>query len=88
MRFDGLYASGLRWYWNANFVNHLSGEATALHVQHASQLPTMHSTMHLNTVNGAVHRTGEEDTAFSYRNAKWAEVIVGVGSGSGKQRNV
>ena len=38
----------------------------------------MFSTMHLYPINGAVHRTGEQDTAFSYRGTKWAEVIVGV----------
>jgi hypothetical protein len=28
-------------------------------------------------INGAVHRVGKNDTAFSYRDANWAEVIVG-----------
>jgi hypothetical protein len=34
--------------------------------------------MHLYPVNGAAHRIGEAETAFAYRDAKWAEVIVGV----------
>jgi len=34
--------------------------------------------MHLYPVNGAVHRVGADQTAFSYRDAKYAEVIVGV----------
>lgn len=76
--FDNLYPPGLQWYWKADFVDYLSDEAIALHVKHGSQLPTMHSTMHLYPVNGAVHRTAPGDTAFSYRKTKWAEVIIGV----------
>ena len=76
--FDGLYAPGLQWYWKADFVDHLSDEAIPLHVKHGSQLPTMHSTMHLYPINGAVHRVRASETAFSYRKTKWAEVIVGV----------
>jgi FAD/FMN-containing dehydrogenase len=38
----------------------------------------MHSTMHLYAIDGAAHRVDRTDTAFSYRDANWAEVIVGV----------
>lgn len=76
--FDALYPAGLQWYWKADFFNELSDEAIALHVKHGSQLPTMHSTMHLYPVGGAVHRTGRNDTAFSFREAQFAEVVVGV----------
>jgi FAD/FMN-containing dehydrogenase len=76
--FDALYPPGLQWYWRADFVNELSDEAIALHVKHGSEIPTMHSTMHLYPVNGAVHRVGKSDTAWSYRDSNWAEVIVGV----------
>jgi hypothetical protein len=34
--------------------------------------------MHLYPVNGAASRVGKGDTAWNYRDAKWAEVIVGV----------
>ncbi len=76
--FDPLYPPGLQWYWKADFVNKLSDEAVRLHVEHGSRIPTMHSTMHLYPVNGAAHRVGKNDTAWSYREAIWAEVIVGV----------
>jgi FAD/FMN-containing dehydrogenase len=76
--FDGLYPPGLQWYWKADFVDHLSDEAIAEHVKHGSNLPTMFSTMHLYPINAAVHRVKEGDTAFSYRNTMFAEVIVGV----------
>jgi FAD/FMN-containing dehydrogenase len=76
--FDALYAPGLQWYWKADFVNELSDEAIERYIQHGSRLPTMQSTMHLYPVNGAAHRIGRNDTAWSYREATWAEVIVGV----------
>jgi hypothetical protein len=76
--FDNLYPPDLQWYWKADFVNELSDEAIALHVEHGSRLPTMHSAMNLYPINGAAHRVGRKETAFSYREATWAEVIVGV----------
>jgi len=76
--FDGLYAPGLQWYWKADFVDTLSDQAIAEHCKHGAAMPTMHSTMHLYPINGAVHRSKSSDMAFSYRKTKWAEVIVGV----------
>jgi FAD/FMN-containing dehydrogenase len=76
--FDPLYPPGLQQYWKADFVNELSDEAIRLHVKHGSQVPTMLSTMHFWPVNGAAHRVGKHHTAWSYRDASWAEVIIGV----------
>jgi FAD/FMN-containing dehydrogenase len=76
--FDALYPTGLQWYWRADFVKELSDEAIARHLEHASKLPSVHSTMHLYSIDGAAQRVGATDTAFSYRDANWAEVIVGV----------
>jgi FAD/FMN-containing dehydrogenase len=76
--FDGLYVPGLQWYWKADFVDHLTDAAIGEHIKHGANLPSMFSTMHLYPINGAVHRKNAEDTAFSYRNTKFAEVIVGV----------
>jgi len=76
--FDALYPPGHQWYWRADFVNELSDTAIARHLAHGTVPPTMQSTMHLYPINGAVHRVGSRDTAFSYREATWAEVIVGV----------
>jgi FAD/FMN-containing dehydrogenase len=76
--FDGLYVSGLQWYWRADNFTELSEEAITRHVEHGSKLPTLHSTMHLYPVNGAAQRVGKSDTAYSFREALFAEVIVGV----------
>ncbi len=76
--FDGLYPPGLQWYWKADFVKELGDEAIRRHVEHGAQLPTMHSTMHLYPINGAAHRVTSQDTPWSYRDAVWSQVIVGV----------
>ena len=76
--FDALYPPGLQWYWKADFVKELSDEAVAEHLKYGSQVPSVQSGMHLYPINGAAHRVGKSDTAFSYRDATWASVIVGV----------
>jgi FAD/FMN-containing dehydrogenase len=76
--FDGLYPPGLQWYWNADFFTELNDEAIELHVKYGAALPTVHSTMHLYPINGAAHRLGKNHTAWSYREANFAQVIVGV----------
>jgi hypothetical protein len=47
-------------------------------MKHARELPNMFSTMHLYPINGAGSRPGKGDTAWSYRDSTWAQVIVGV----------
>ena len=76
--FDALYPPGDQWYWRADFVNELSDGAIAEHVRFAAKLPTPKSTMHLYPIDGAAHRVKSADTPFAYRDAQWAEVIVGV----------
>jgi len=83
--FDGVYPAGLQWYWKADFFRELTDEAIEKHVEHGSQLPTWQSTMHLYPVNGKANRVGESDTAFSYRDVVWSEVIVGVDADPAKR---
>jgi FAD/FMN-containing dehydrogenase len=76
--FDALFPPGLQWYWKADFFKDLDDKAIELHYEHAAQLPTIQSTMHIYPINGAAHRVGSHGTAFSFRDANFAEVIVGV----------
>jgi hypothetical protein len=62
----------------ADFFKELSDAASEKHLEHEALLPTWQSTMHLYPVNGKVNRVGESDTAVSYCDAVWSEVIVGV----------
>jgi hypothetical protein len=86
--FDGLYTPGLQWYWKADFVKELGDDAIALHIHHGSELPTLHSTMHLYPINGAVHRTTKDETPWSFRDAVWSEVIVGVDPDPANQNRI
>src|SRR5207245_238905 len=76
--FDALYPPGMQWYWRADFMKELSDGAIKEHARFGAALPTMHSTMHLYPINGAASRIGKNDTAWSYRDANWAQVMVGV----------
>ena len=76
--FDALYPPGLQQYWRGDFVTELSDEAIAMHLRYGPEVPTMHSTMHLYPIDGAPHRVGRHETAFSYRDATWSAVFFGV----------
>ena len=43
-----------------------------------AKLPTWKSTMHLYPIDGAAGRVASDATAWGYRDARWAQVIVGV----------
>jgi hypothetical protein len=86
--FDPIYPPGLQWYWKADFVNELSDEAIDLHIKHGNQLPTMQSSMHLYPINGAVSRVPGNATPWNYRNATWAEVIIGVDPDPGNRDKI
>lgn len=76
--FDALYPPGLQWYWKADFFQQLDDRAIDLHCKHGALLPTPLSTAHLYPINGAAQRVGKGDTAFSFREANFAGVMVGV----------
>ncbi len=76
--FDALYPPGLQNYWRADFFTELTEEAIAAHVKQAARIPTALSAIHIFAVNGAAHRVGRNETAFSYRDANWSQVIDGV----------
>ena len=76
--FDGLYPKGYQWYWRADWIKEVSDEAIEEHLKFGATLPSMWSTMHLYPISGAPHRVSNSDTAFSYRDANWGMVIVGV----------
>jgi len=76
--FDGLFPSGLQWYWRADFFNELGPEVRAQHLKFGSKIPTPLSQMHLYPISGAASSVGKDETPWAYRDAKYAGVIVGV----------
>jgi FAD/FMN-containing dehydrogenase len=76
--FDAMYPPGLQWYWRGDFFDQIPDRAIDEHLKFGERVPTLHSTMQLYPVDGAVSRVDRHETAFSYRDAKWSMVIVGV----------
>ncbi len=76
--FDALLPPGLLWYWKADYVKDLTREAIKLHVEKARQMPTPLCQMHMYNINGAASKVGKHETAWNYRDANYAMVIVGI----------
>jgi len=76
--FDGMLPPGLQWYWRADFFNELNADVRKIHGDFGSKIPTPLSQMHLYPITGAAARPPKDKTAWAYRDAKYAGVIVGV----------
>ncbi|SHJ06253.1 FAD/FMN-containing dehydrogenase [Arenibacter nanhaiticus] len=76
--FDAYFPAGLQWYWRADFFNQLGPEIRAGHKKYGAEIPTPLSQMHLYPISGAAARVGPKATAWAYRDAKYAGVMVGV----------
>lgn len=76
--FDALFIPGLQWYWRADNFTELSDALVDRLAEHGSKIPTMLSTLHLYPVDGAAQRVGRNETAYSFREASFAAVVVGV----------
>ncbi len=76
--FDALYPPGMQWYWRAHYIKELTDESIDENIEFGSKIPTMHSTTHFYPIDGAVHEVSNNETAWANRDARWAQVIVGV----------
>ncbi|MFD1095910.1 FAD-binding oxidoreductase [Salegentibacter chungangensis] len=76
--FDGMMPPGLQWYWRADFFHELGPEIRKEHLKFGSEIPTPLSQMHLYPLSGKAAERKNKDTAWAYRDAKYAGVIVGV----------
>jgi FAD/FMN-containing dehydrogenase len=76
--FDPLYPPGLFTYWKADFINEISDAAIEQHMKFGPTIPNMHCAVHLYPIDGAAQRMRKHETAWSYRDSTWAQVIVGV----------
>jgi FAD/FMN-containing dehydrogenase len=73
--FDEIAGPGMQQYWRAHYFTELTDEAIAAHVEQGSKVPTIFSSIHLYPVDRAAGRPASDATAYSYREARWAEVI-------------
>jgi FAD/FMN-containing dehydrogenase len=76
--FDAVAPSGLQNYWKAEFLTELSDDVIEAHLKFAPGIPTIYSGVHTFPVNGAAHKVGRNETAWSYRDAHFAQVIFAL----------
>jgi FAD/FMN-containing dehydrogenase len=76
--FDELVPKGMQNYWKADFIDKLTDDAIAAHIEHGKKTPNVSSSMHLHPINGAAQRVGADETAFGHRDKSFAPVIVGI----------
>ena len=74
--FDALFPKGIRSYWKGSFATELTDAAIEQHVIFGGKVPEVSATMHLYPINGACHHVDADQTAFAYRDATFAQVIV------------
>ncbi len=74
--FDAIFPKGIRSYWKGSFVTELTDAAIEQHVIFGGKVPEVSATMHLYPINGACHQVDADQTAFAYRDATFAQVIV------------
>jgi hypothetical protein len=76
--FDPVYAKGDQWYWRADFVNEIPDEAITRNREWNERAPTWKSGSHIYPIDGAARDVAPGDTAWAYRDARWAQVMFGV----------
>ncbi|HTJ59311.1 MAG TPA: FAD-binding oxidoreductase [Devosiaceae bacterium] len=86
--FDPLFPTGMQVYWKGDFVNELSDEAIEAHLANAAKMTSPISMMHLNPIDGAIHRQPKDATAWNTRDAMWSMEIVGFDADPAKANDV
>jgi hypothetical protein len=76
--FDPFFPKGLQWYWKGDYVQALSDEAIDTHIAQAATAPSPLCVMHLYPIDGAVHRTAKDATAWNVRDAMFSMVIAAI----------
>jgi len=76
--FDALLPPGEQWYWRGEFFDEMSEGLIEANLEWMPKAPTWKSTMHMYAIDGAASRVGNDETAWAYRNARWAQVVAGI----------
>ncbi|WP_030622771.1 FAD-binding oxidoreductase [Streptomyces sclerotialus] len=70
--FDDLVPAGLFQYWKGAFTEGLPDGAIDAFIEYGATTPSIQSVTAVFPIDGACHRVGPEDTAFSYRDADYS----------------
>ena len=74
--FDETSPAGHSYYLKGDYVSDLSDELIGTLIERHAAMPGSHCEIHLGHMGGAAGRVGENDTAFSYRDAEF--VVIGL----------
>ncbi|MFF3455132.1 FAD-binding oxidoreductase [Streptomyces sp. NPDC002730] len=73
--FDELVPAGLFHYWKGTFSRGLPDGAIDAYVEHGATTPSIQSATVVFPIDGACHRIGPEETAFSYRDVDFSTAL-------------
>lgn len=76
--FDPIAGPGMQQYWKGDFVPELTEDLIAVYSKFGPAVPNMFSGLRLFSTTGAAQKVGRNDTAWSYRDAKFTLVIDGA----------
>ncbi len=73
--FDPIWGDGFRNQWMGHHLSELSDDVLATVLTHVTEVPSPHTDVKIACLGGAISGVGENDTAFSHRDSKYAMVI-------------
>ncbi|WP_274564753.1 FAD-binding oxidoreductase [Streptomyces spiramyceticus] len=73
--FDELLPAGLFHYWKGTFSRGLPDGAIDAYVEYGATTPSIQSATVVFPIDGACHRVGPEETAFTYRDADFSTAL-------------
>ena len=76
--FDALLPPGEQWYWRGEFFDEMSDGLIEASVEWMPKAPTWKCQAHMYAIDGAASRPANDETAWAYRGARWAQVVAGV----------
>ena len=74
--FDETGPAGHSYYIKGDYVSDISDELIETVIEQAAAMPGPHCEIHFGHMGGAIARVGEDETAFSYRNAHFALIAI------------
>ncbi|MBX3238900.1 MAG: FAD-binding oxidoreductase [Chitinophagaceae bacterium] len=86
--FDQMYTPGMYHYWKPLFVKNLDDVSIDTYIKQGQAMPTLMSSMHIYPVNGAAAQIAKDATAWSYRDAKYVVIILGIDTDPGKTKPI
>jgi FAD/FMN-containing dehydrogenase len=75
---DAIAPAGIRNYWKSEYLGTLSDEVIQVLIERFSVVPSPMTHVDVHHIEGAYSRVGQDDTAFSHRDARYVVNIVGT----------